>query len=195
MSVWRRSGCGSDIVNALRLNLSHMLHERSDSDAVHRFAQEAMKHRRWAARRASTDLCGRTTRGRLPEDVDCWVSASVGAPWLLASALTDERGRYAPVYFVDRAVYALTQREFFGATADLHLPPRTFSRVGVAVVVARPGHRSSQLEVAGPFEWTSEQQHAERALEMLLQRHATQLLVARALWAAPFEVTNPQECG
>jgi hypothetical protein len=71
--------------------------------------------------------------------------------------------------------------------------PEGAARVGVAAIVLRPGARTTQLALRGPFAWPHEESDALRALERLIQAWVDQWTPARALWDAPAEAALGDE--
>ena len=173
----------------LRLNLSWVLHERSDSAAVRATAQSCLRHR------ARLD--------RLPADagrpvvvdeaaiggVEDWLTASIGAPALLASALEMAMGRRVRSLVIvdDRRESPGTEVEFFRGPARLVLPGVAPCRVGVAALVVRPDGRTTHLVIPGVHDWPQDREHIMRSLECLVQAHAGQWLPRTALWDEPAE--------
>lgn len=166
----------------LALNLSFVLHERSDSDTVKRAARAIRQH----ARRRHT-ISGIVVDGPYMPQVDLWLTANLGAPAALEWALSQERYPSAPIHSIDQADAAPTDAEFFRAPAKLSLPGMNPSQVGVAALVLRPGGRDHLLLVRGPFTWPDDQQRTLRMLESMIQAHVAQWMPAVPLWPAAAE--------
>ena len=191
---------------ALALNLSFVLHERSDSAAVARTLAACRQH---AARRARLDTPAApdTIDGVLPAGIDLWLTASVGVPERLPAALDALGVPRAALLRVDVDVdavsvaphesglaVALHDATLFRAPARLLLPSAP-CRVAVVARVLRPAGRTTQLVLRGAYRWPEESGPALRALERIIQPWAEQWLPPRALWEHPAEVLLHDEIG
>jgi hypothetical protein len=176
----------AQVTPTLCVNLSFVLHERSDSRAVKQTALAAADHatRLW---RVPETLPLVMERG-LPADAGLVLTARLGLPARLA-ALAEGAAQLRFVDHLDEQADAAT---FFRAPARLALPalPGT---VAVAAVILRPGGHNAQLVVDGPFDWPAEQDYVIRALERLLQHYPEQWFPDAALWSAPAEVLLAEE--
>lgn len=172
-----------------RLNLSFVLHERSDSAAVTAILRERQKRR--APCRA--DRSPKVIVGNPEMTVDAWLSARVGCWRALPAALAAIAPVAAPVHRIDDAAPNEETTVFFRAPARLSLLDATPRTVGVAILVERPGRRDVQLEVVGPYTWPDESATCLRAIEAMIQRYVDQWQPARALWPAPAEVLLGRE--
>jgi hypothetical protein len=182
---------GARVPDYALTNLSFVLHERSDSAAVLRAAQQAVRHAKHAGRvPASLPL---VEPRALPANVDIVLSAQIGLPARLAQ-LVRNRAQSAQLRFVDHLDGAAAEIDLFRAPARLTLPHAP-ARVAVAAVLLRPGGDSAQLSVAGPFDWPNQQVEVLHALERLLQSYTDQWLPRAALWPAPAEELLPAEIG
>jgi hypothetical protein len=175
----------------LALNLSYVLHERSDSATVRRVADACLRHAQRSAH-AGLPAWPKTVDGVPPVNVDLWLSANVGLPALLAGALTQFGAAAAapPVQLIDATIAAQSlsfrEIEFFRAPATLALPDSVLS-IGVAALLLRAGGQTTHLALRGPFAWPAEERAAMRAVERLIQAHVKQWTPTRALWTAPAE--------
>jgi hypothetical protein len=118
--------------------------------------------------------------------VDTWLTARVGAHWLLSGVLGDRLGSGQPVRFVDDAI-GLTKTTFFRAPAQLCLPDSDVKTVGIAALVVRPGGRSTHLVVRGPYAWETHADAALGAVEDIVRVYHEQWTPFRALWSGPAE--------
>lgn len=184
-SPWRRRP-DAPLPSHLALNLSYVLHERSDSAAVRGIVAACQEHAAWLESNHVLPLA--TTNGVADFHVDAWLTAAIGLRRALGDVLRSEAGYEAVVIPIDSASSEAEAATFFRAEAALWLPVPPGATVGVASLVARPGRRDSHLTVAGPFRWPDERMAAIRQIERLIQRDADQWVPTRALWAAPAEV-------
>ena len=178
---------------SLRSNLSFVLHERSDSAAVSRVAASCRSHAAWLENAGTALATPHTTHGSVPTPVDAWLTAHIGLWMHLEHALTHAGANPQQTLVIDGNAVEPVITEFFRAPARLSLPRQDALTVGVAVLIARPGRQSSQLELAGPFSLTRDTREALRALERCIQRNVEQWLPLRALWDAPAEVRLSDE--
>ena len=81
---------------------------------------------------------------------------------------------------------------FFRAPARLALPDGNVC-VGIATLLVRPGGRTTQLALRGPFTWPEQEDEVVRALERLIQAYAGQWMPERGLWDLPAELLLPGE--
>jgi hypothetical protein len=168
----------------LALNLSFVLHERSDSRAVMSAMRVCRTHAR-AIGHVGADLALPATASENDHaGVTLWLTATIGLPSLLAQALGASPEQ---IIAVDTNTDHPRPFQFFRATANLFLPDSRKQRVGAAALVLRPNRRSSHLAVSSVFEWPAERDEAIRTLERLIQAHAGQWMPSRALWSAPAE--------
>lgn len=175
---------------ALALNLSFVLHERSDSAAV-RSAVRAVRSHASVAGRLNDSLSAPVDSVQYDDpETTQWITATIGVPHLLADALSVSRDR---MLIADSDAGSPHQVEFFRAPASLHLPSDEPQRVGVAALVLRPDRKTSQLIVSGVHDWPVDHKGAIRSLERLIQAHAGQWMPRRALWSAPAESLLPDE--
>lgn len=168
----------------LALNLSLVLHERSDSKAVQRAVRAALVHASMQHRLGSGLSSPTTTSDYGGSEVNLWLTATLGLPYLLADALSTSP---ADVFTVDADRHPPQTVQFFRAPAMLSLPDDNQRRVGVAALILRPRQRTTLLAIDGIYSWPSERDAALRALERLIQAHAGQWMPSRALWDAPAE--------
>ncbi|MEX2314917.1 MAG: hypothetical protein WD628_04300 [Thermomicrobiales bacterium] len=168
----------------LALNLSFVLHERSDSRAVQSAVRACRAHAS-EIRNAGPDLARPATASEHDHaGVTLWLTATIGLPPLMAQALG---ALPEQVIAVDSNMDPLRPFQFFRATASLFLPDARQQRVGVAALVLRPDRRTSHIAISGVHEWPAERDAAIRSLERLIQGHAGQWMPSRALWSAPAE--------
>lgn len=174
----------------LALNLSFVLHERSDSRAVQSAVRVCNSHARTLHRFGLELVAPATRSGGDLTGVTTWLTAMVGLPHLLGPALntSDES-----IHAIDADNLTTHTTTFFRAPAQLTLPDLDVLRVGVAVLVARPDRRSSQLLVSGVHDWPADCDAVLRSLERLIQAYAGQWLPPRRLWSAPAETLLANE--
>ncbi len=175
---------------ALALNLSFVLHERSDSAAVRSAIRAVRDHARIVNRLGTTCAKPMTTSELDTSAVTHWLTATIGMPDLLADALGASSER---VTMVDADSRSCQTIEFFRASAQLTLPPLDRHTVGVAALVLRPGQRTGHLAVTDVHDWATDADGVIRSLERLVQAHAGQWMPRRALWSAPAETLLPDE--
>jgi hypothetical protein len=175
---------------ALSLNLSFVLHERSDSVAVRSAVRAIRRHASIVARLDQPTSLPKDARDTGLPGVDCWLTATIGVPDRLAKTLDVT---YDKIVNVDSPVGLAEPMEFFRARADLTLPSDIPEHVGVAALILRPDHQTSQLIVTGVHDWPADRRGALRSLERLIQAHAGQWMPPRALWPAPAESLLPDE--
>jgi hypothetical protein len=175
---------------ALALNLSFVLHERSDSAAVRRAVRAVRHHSSNVDRLERTVTWQTIVRDANLPSVDFWITANIGVPNRLADALdvADDE-----IVSVDASAGSPQPASFFRALANLNLPADAPNRIGVAALILRPDHRTSQLIITGVHNWPDDRRGALRSLERLIQAHAGQWMPSRALWPAPAESLLPDE--
>lgn len=174
----------------LALNLSFVLHERSDSKSV-RSAVKACRAHAHALRRLRPELASPATTIDIdPTGVMLWLTATLGLPHLLAQALSASPEH---VIAVDSGAPPLQPVQLFRANTQLSLPATNQIRVGVAALVLRPCRRTSHLAIGGAYTWPTDRDAVLRALERLIQANAGQWLPPLALWPGPAELLLPGE--
>lgn len=191
--VWKPAPLVAPRDRDLRLNYSFVLHDASDSRAVLETLSAARRHAAWLSTDRSAFGFPSTTLGAVDAPATTWLSARVGLWSYLPSALHDIAGEAPSICFVDGTTTRSACTSFFRAPALLNLPSDAAEQVAVAVLVARPGRHTSQLEMAGNFTWPGQETAALCALEACIQRHVAQWLPQRPLWAGPAEVVLPDE--
>ena len=174
----------------LALNLSFVLHERSDSHTIKSAVRAGLTHHRALHRRRADLAISLTGTECTPTEPSLWLTATIGLPHLLADALETSPDR---VIAVDSDESATEPAPFFRAPATLVLPDRSPRCVGVAALILRPDRRTSQLVVEGIYDWPADRNGALRSLERLIQAHAGQWTPRRALWVAPAETLLASE--
>lgn len=179
--------------SVLACNLSFVLHEPSDSQAVEAAVSACQSHAAWLWRVDAETLPLATVHGQSEHDVDIWLTATLGLHTRLEHALAEATRSTAPVMLIDDPVADAATVLFFRATASLVLPDDRERLVGVAGLVTRPGRRDTQLNIEGTFAWPLERDEVLRCLERLVQRDAGQWVSRRALWDAPAEVMLSDE--
>lgn len=180
---------------SLALNLSFVLHERSDSRAVLDTVQRIRAHERRAQQRSdpsSLTLVSNIQDDGTSEVPDVILTTTLGLPDLLPSALQRSGWPNVPIISVDCG--DPTQRaDFFRSDALLVLPEPNDTNVAVTALVLRPGGRSAHLRHAGSFVWPSQRHETLSAIETLIQAYADQWMPTRSLWPAPAEVMLEDE--
>jgi hypothetical protein len=200
----------------IALNLSYVLHERSDSDTVQRYvrAREAEQRRCSKAIRQFVGLSDAELGNRMvvvdqtggldpltPASVQI-ISANIGAiellPRLLGIAGFWPTGAEATNEILDsEQVRDERSLSFFGAPAALNapaLPTGSAARRLFATAVLRPGYSSILLRVTaldsgdGAPDW----QHAARLAEAVIREFPLQWWCARPLWSRPVEAALPE---
>jgi hypothetical protein len=175
---WRVTRAG----DAIRTNLSYVLHERSDSPAVRAVAREAARHRQRMGSAPGRLRRPVTKVGQLPSSDTLVISASIGLPHLLLAAL--ERPG-ADLLLIDGDGPSIPAT-FFRGDAELVLPA-TDCTVIVAALVLRPGGSSSHLVVSDLRLWPEDRHIILDAVERLIQAFANQWHPAQPLWPVPAE--------
>ncbi|MDQ3549705.1 MAG: hypothetical protein M3439_12905 [Chloroflexota bacterium] len=178
------------IADNLALNLSFVLHDRSDSRAVQRAVSSSQAHARQLRRLGPELAVPTTTSGSASTDVTIWLSATIGLPHLLADALNTSPDR---LIAVDTGTAGCDPCQFFRAAANLSLPDASTIRIGVAALILRPDRRSSHLALSSLYDWPEDRDAAIRELERLVQVHAGQWMPQRALWPSPAEALLSSE--
>jgi hypothetical protein len=158
----------------LAINYSFVLHDASGSEAVLAAVRAA---------RSGRTGCHTIIDGDTNINVDAYLVPSIGDTGDIASLIEN----HSPLVRIDRHDEPLRNVTFFRAPARLTLPDDDIRSVAVAALVNRPGGRSRQMIVRGPYSWPSDQQGALRALESLIQAHLDQWLPPAQLWSGPAE--------
>jgi len=189
----RRASADLDL-DALRLNFSLVLHERSDSPVVSDHVQTAARHVARVGALQADELSGTPPIG-FEELVDlapgAILTATLGLPrvtQLLAHRCPGAPGLIA----IDRFSAPYTEAEFFRAPAALALPALPVDRLAVAAALLRPGGKSIEVVTHGPFAWPSDQEAALRAVEDLIRDYLPQWHPPRPLWPGPVEELLPE---
>jgi hypothetical protein len=179
----------------LCLNLSYVLHERSTSQAVRQCASRCRSNEKRVQRLTEpTGPSVVTGDPTLPHDHV--LTAHLGAHAALSRSILAAGGTLAhEIVMIDAPGNDLRSHRFFRATAALRLPSDQPARVMVAALVLRPGGRSTQLAVAGCFDWPDEKALAICAVESLIRSYVDQWSPPRALWADSAEVLLQDEIG
>lgn len=177
------------LLPGLEQNLSFVLHERSNSDAVRRTALAARRHasrtRMGSQVTHSTAICDGDRFS-----ADHWLTASLGLPRDLPDVLFRDATNSPLLVPIDGDGPLRSQHTLFRAPADLALGSDLVPSglIGVAALVARPGGHQAQLIVHGPFRLPEDFPVALRHVEALIQSYADQWMPERLLWSAPAEV-------
>lgn len=164
----------------LAINFSHVLHEPPDHPTVQAAVRAAGKRLHVSAH---PDIILDSTFNDPP---DVWLTASIGLPDRLPELLEVDK---AAIIQIDNGNQPTRECHFFGAPARLTLPEST-ATVGVAAVVIRPGGRSLQLIIRGPFTMPHDESQVLRELESLIQSHADQWRPSNRLWDQGFRHTG-----
>lgn len=172
----------------LALNFSFVLHDSSSSLVVHKAVEAARRHSRARIRVEGTILDG--DAGIV---VDTWITVSIGLPENLAAALGKAGLPNNDVVCIDRQGSQLQPALFFREQAAISFAPRVTKTLGVAALILRPGGKSQQLIVRGPFDGVSGRKDALRALETIIQAHVDQWMPTVRLWPVPAEILFPDE--
>lgn len=190
----RRRGRGFSLLDetTLRLNLSFVFHEHSQSDAVAEMAHGCERHARHLARLDALSLPIEPKPTRVDDGVELWLTATLGLPAATVQTLSASG---ATVLFADADTTSpTTEQTFFRAPAQLSIPAGTPLRAGVGAVILRPGATSARLVTEGPFNWPAQRPAAIRALERLIQQYTDQWMPRAHLWPAPAEtLLGPDE--
>ena len=190
----RRGRRGFSLLNetALRLNLSFVLHEHSQSETVTETAHACERHARRIAKLAPGSLPMIPERTSSLPIVDLWLTAMLGLPAATVQTLS---ATGASVLFTDvHTETPTTAQPFFRATAQLSLPSDTQLQVGVGTVILRPGATSTILVTEGPFAWPSDRPAAIHALERLIEHYTDQWMPRASVWPSPAEtLLGPDE--
>ena len=181
----------ASVDDSLLLNLSYVLHERSDSAAVRALAAGCRSHAAWLNQSPTLPIA--TVEGAIDTAIDIWLTATIGLHRDLPDALQGAYAQNAEILRIDEPSASMTTTSFFRADAAISLPPVAGATIGVAGLVARPGRTDAHLVIAGPFQWPNQQRAAIRALERLIQQHVDQWMPPHALWQAPAEKLLPGE--
>jgi hypothetical protein len=173
--------------DTLRLNLSFVLHERSDSSTVVHAARACARHAR-QLRRVRMNGAPSFVVGEIPAaQPDAVLTASLGVPDLLSDALQSAGVDHRSMPLRVDAGNGSSTAELFRATAHLTLPDDSPRSVIAASLVLRPGGRDTQLNVIGPFDWPTDRPAALRAIELMIQAYVDQWIAPRQLWDLPAE--------
>lgn len=176
--------------STLALNLSFVLHERSDSAVVRSAVRSCQSHARAIRGLGVTASEPVSSDGFEISDNVTWLSLRIGLPHLLARALDAGTDR---VHYVDADGDNCRPRRFFGASAMILEPDIPECTVGVAALVLRPDRRTTHLAISGTHDWPAERDEVFKSLERLVQMHAGQWMPSRPLWTAPAESLLPEE--
>lgn len=176
----------------LVLNLSHVLHERSDSLAVHAIAQRCRLHSEFARSVDRTDRLPIIRIGNLPEESVDVITATVGLPEHLHDMLRQAIGGNLLSFICIDGVGHATESPFFRSPARLILPEGE-RRVIVAAAIARPGGRATQLCISPAMTWPTQRADILGEVEGIIRDYVDQWVPPRALWSAPVEVTLADE--
>jgi hypothetical protein len=192
LAGWRRGRFVLDDA-ILRLNLSSVLHERSDSQAVSNVVERIRSHQRTVTRLAETSRLAlisdipAANGGSSAIRPDLILTANIGLPKHLPTALKRaEWGDLAVIAIDDPRLEAQTAT-FFRSSAQLVLPTSHNLKVSVCGLILRPGARSVHLRVSQTFRWPEQRLYTIGAIETLIQAYADQWMPQRALWPAPAE--------
>ncbi len=199
--------------SAIAINLSFVLHERSDSPVVSRYATEIERHRRDRERMVSK-LQGLPTehlRRRIVVEADVprsdqsrlrILSVEVGAwrilePLLLATFPDLDRTSLSTC-FVDGGGVQRATRALFQAPARICLPTdvvSTESDIYFAAAIVRPGGETVQLRLEPLSKGSVVQddqsawEPAKASIEKTLREFVLQWDCGRSLWERPVEET------
>ncbi len=202
--------------SAIAINLSFVLHERSDSPIVARYAADIERQRRGRERdvaklqQLSADQLRRrivveTTAPRLDQSSLRILSVEVGAwrilePLLMATFPALDQASVSTC-FVDGGGEQRATRTLFRAPARVCLPDegdRTESGIYFAAAIVRPGGETVQLRLE-PLPQDSlsqaDQSAWERAgtsIEKTWREFVLQWDCGRSLWSRPVEQTLPE---
>lgn len=181
----------------MRVNLSWVLHERSDSAAVAAALAACERHARAGATlpppRRATLVADDATLAAIG-DARQLVTLRLGAPAYLPVALQLLDLPQREMTRLD-APEPLEPVPFFRGPAALSMPEWS-GRTAVAALVVRPGRPTTyHLIASGPFDWPAERSLGLQAVERLLQAHVEQWAPQRALWPVPIEALLRDEMG
>ncbi|HVX29347.1 MAG TPA: hypothetical protein VHA53_02620 [Nitrolancea sp.] len=197
------------------LNLSFVLHERSDSDTVRRYLRAAQAERKRCAQ-ATRELAAlpdealaqriilldRTGRDGAPaHDDELFVSLNIGAIELLPRLLritgySPLEAESSPALLDGPQTPSDHALSFFGAPAALVAPPLSGTRLVFTTAVFRPGYSSillratsldTHIETGSP-NWRQAAQLAEE----VIREFPLQWWCERPLWPRPVEETLPE---